>query len=175
MAPTLGGDLEAMSRCETARQALAFVRRHGVVLASAKGSAPCLTEAITGAPIRGSWWAHAESHRIFALLEAVAASEDVLVCRLVEGKVTYVHRRLWPALVRVAERFAPAQVAQVREEHTATGRHVTRAMPFPLWVPANVATAAKTIGEPTAEAVFGAWMLQSTPVAGRSLRRKRSQ
>lgn len=55
----------------TAEEALAFVREHGVVLASAKGPAPRLTEAIVGEPIRGSWWAHAQSHYIYAILQAV--------------------------------------------------------------------------------------------------------
>jgi hypothetical protein len=30
------------------------------------------------------------------------AAADVLVCRLVAGKITYVHRRLWPAVHRLA-------------------------------------------------------------------------
>lgn len=36
-----------MTRCTTAEEALAFIREHGVVLASAKGAAPRLTEAIS--------------------------------------------------------------------------------------------------------------------------------
>jgi len=34
----------------------------------------------------------------------------VLVCKLVDGKITYVHRRLWPALVRLAARFRKEQL-----------------------------------------------------------------
>ena len=142
----------------SARQALAFVRKHGVVLASAKGSAPRLTEAIVGEPIRGSWWAHAQGRRIFAVLSAVSESEDVLVCRLVDGKITLVHRRLWPALVRLSKRFTPAQLAQVREEHTPSGRHVSRSVPFPRWVPTEVAEQGKTIDEQDALAAFGGWV-----------------
>jgi hypothetical protein len=134
---------------------LAFIREHGVVLASAKGAAPRLTEAIVGEPIKGSWWAHAQSHRIWAILEAVTESEEVLVCRLAGGKITLVHRRLWPALVRLAGRFAPEQLAQVRQEHTPSGHHVSREVPFPQWVPPDVAAQAETIGEPEALAVFG--------------------
>ena len=65
-----------MSKCATAEEALAFVRERGIVLASAKGTAPRLTEAIIGEPIKGSWWAHAQSHQIFAILEAVTESEQ---------------------------------------------------------------------------------------------------
>ena len=143
-----------MTRCTTAEEALAFIREHGVVLASAKGAAPCLTEAIVGEPIKGSWWGHPQSHRIWAILEAVTESEEVLVCRLVGGKITLVHRRLWPALVRLAGLFAPEQLAQVRQEHTPSGRHVSHAVPFPQWVPPDVAAQAETIGEQEALAVF---------------------
>src|SRR2546430_5619779 len=111
-----------MSTCATAEEALAFVREHGVVLASAKGPAPRLTEAIVGEPIKGSWWAHAQSHHIYSILQAVATSEQVLVCRVINGNVTLVHRRLWPALVRLANRFAPERLAQVHEQHTPSGR-----------------------------------------------------
>ena len=141
-----------------ARQARAFVRKHGVVLASAQGNAPRLTEAITGEPIRGSWWAHPQGRRIFSILSAVSESKDVLVCRLIDGKITLVHRRLWPALVRVSKRFTPAQLAQVREEHTPSGRHVSHAVPFPRWVPEEIAKQAKTIDEQDALAAFVAWV-----------------
>ena len=147
-----------MTRCATAEEALAFVREHGVILASAKGTVPRLTEAIAGEPISGSWWAHPKSHRIFAILGSVSDSDQVLVCRLINGKVTLVHRRLWPALVRIASRLAPEQIAQVREEHTPSGRHVSRVVPFPEWVPPGVSAEANAIDEHAALAVFGAWL-----------------
>ncbi len=148
----------ALIKCMTAAQALDFVREHGVVLASAKGAVPRLTEAIIGEPIRGSWWAHARGREIFAVLQAVSASEQVLVCRLVDGKITLVHRRLWPALVHLASRFAPAQLAQVREEHTVSGRHVNHEIAFPQWVPADVVRLAKKIRVDEALAAFGPWL-----------------
>jgi hypothetical protein len=134
---------------------LAFVRRHGVVLASAKGPVPSLAEAIAGGPIRGSWWAHPKGREIFRALQAVHDSDEVLVCRLVDGKVTFVHSDLWPALVRAAGRFSAAQLAQVREEHTAKGHHATRKVPFPKWVPAEVRAAAARLTEAEALARLG--------------------
>jgi hypothetical protein len=139
----------------TAAEAMAFVREQGVVLVSGKGAVPRLTEVIVGEPIKGSWWAHPKSHQIFATLQAVTNSKEILVCRLVDGKVTLVHRRLWPALVRVAGRFRPDQIAQVREEHMPSGRHETRVVPFPKWVPAEVKEEAKSISEPEALAALG--------------------
>src|SRR6516165_2472749 len=79
-----------------------FVARHGVVLASAKGPVPNIAEAVAGEPVRGSWWGHKKGSEIFRALSALADSGDVLCFRLVAGKITFVHRRLWAALVRVA-------------------------------------------------------------------------
>ena len=141
-----------------AKEALAFVRQHGVVLVAAKGTAPRLTEAIVGEDIKGSWWAHSKSHHIYAILGAVLDSDQVLACRLIDGKMTLVHRRFWPSLVRLAKRFTPEQLAQVREEHTPSGRHASRVVPFPQWVPPKVLTLAKAVDEQQALAVFGAWV-----------------
>jgi len=131
----------------TVQGAAAFVRRHGVVLVSAKGPAPNLVEAIAGEPIRGSWWGHPKGKLIFSILGEVTDSPDVLVCRLVGGKLTLVHRRLWPALARVAKRVAPGRAARVIQEHTPSGKHVNRAIPFPDWLPAEAARAAERLSE----------------------------
>jgi hypothetical protein len=154
----------------TSAAALAFVREHGVVLVSAKGAAPRLTEAIAGEPIKGSWWGHPLGHHIFAILGEVTDSNEVLVCRLLDGKVTLVHRRLWPALVRLAGSFAPQQIAQVREEHSATGRHLTRELAFPKWVPPEIRQQAMTLSEDEARSALAPW----TQAAGKTPSRKRS-
>ena len=138
--------------------ALAFVEANGVVLVSAKGTAPRLVEAIAGEPISGNWWSHPSAKKIYRVLAEVCDSQQVLVCRMINGKITLVHRRLWPALVRLAERFAAKQIAQVREEHTASGRHITSEVPFPQWVPPDVAQQAKVVGEDEALALFMAWL-----------------
>ena len=72
----------------SADNALAFIEEHGAVLVAARGPAPRLVEAILGEPITGSWWAHPHSHGIFAVLQALGESSDLLQCRLVDGKVT---------------------------------------------------------------------------------------
>jgi hypothetical protein len=120
------------------KQGLAFVKRHGVVLQAARGPVPSLAEEIAGGPIRGSWWGHPKGHEIFRVAEAISESDEVLVCKLVEGKLTYVHRRLWPALVRLASRFEKKRLAKVWNEHTRTGAHRSRVTAFPGWVPSDV-------------------------------------
>jgi hypothetical protein len=142
----------------TWREALAFVRKHGVVLESARGPVPSLAEAIAGGPIRGGWWSHPSSHLIFEVTRAVRDSEQVLVCRAVQGKVTFVHRRLWPALVRSASRLPKSSLARIREVHTASGRHVVRSRAFPSWVPAPVRSQASRLSEAQARQALGAWV-----------------
>jgi hypothetical protein len=137
--------------------ALDFVRRHGVVLASARGPVPSLAEAVAGAAIRGSWWSHPRARAIFQALEQIAARPEVLVCRLLGGKRTFVHRRLWPALVRVADRFPRARIARVIEEHTERGHHRARLIPFPDWVPQAVRKAARNLSESRALRALGEW------------------
>lgn len=144
-------------------EALAFVRRHGIVLASAKGNAPRLIEAILGESISGNWWTHSRGPFIYNVLSTVCDSEDVLVCRLLGGKVTLVHRRLWPALVRAAHRFDARQLAHVRDEHLPSGRHARKEVAFPLWVPASVHARAARLSEEEALAALGAAVTWGLP------------
>ncbi len=94
-----------------AKQALAWVKRWGIAVESAHAGVPSLAQVIAGEPLRGSWWAHPKGDEIFLLSRAIRRSPDVLVCRLVDGKITYVHRRMWPALVSMAGRFSKQRLA----------------------------------------------------------------
>ena len=62
---------------------------------------PSATACIAGAAIRGSWWGHPAGKLIFETLTRI--EDSVAWAKLVLGKETLVHRRLWPALVAVAE------------------------------------------------------------------------
>ena len=143
----------------TADEALSFIREHGIVLASAKGPIPRLADAIAGESIRGSWWAHPKSHQIFDVFRSISDSPDILVCRLVNRKVTFVHRRLWPALVRLANHLPADQLSQIHEEHTPSGHHVTRSIPFPAWVPHQVIEEANGLSMQEAQHALGPWLL----------------
>ena len=124
---------------------LAALVEHGMLLESARGPLPNVAALVAGEPIKGSWWAHPRSHEIYATLNALVDSPDVVRMRLVGGKVTLVHRRLWPALVRVADRFPAERVAVLHEEHTASGAHRVREQPLPEWVPDDVRTSAAAL------------------------------
>lgn len=142
----------------TPRAALAFIRRHGVVLEAAKGAEPSLAEEIAGGPIRGGWWAHPQGHAIYELTEKVRDSSAVLTCTLAKGRITYIHERLWPAFVRIADELPAGALDQVREVHTASGRHRRQDVRFPKWVPAPVLAEAKSLSKRDARAQVAVWL-----------------
>jgi len=135
-----------------------FVEEHGVVLESGRGPRPILADAIAGEPIKGSWLKHRKAREIFRATRAVRDCDQLLVCRLVGGKITYVHRRLWPAIVRVANSLDKKALAALREEHTPTGAHRVHAIPFPRWVPQDIRQAAKNISLEAARLQLGEWI-----------------
>lgn len=126
---------------------VAAVRRHGVLLESARGVIPSLAELVAGEVIRGSWWSHPKSHEIFHAINRAAGSAAIARTRLVGGKVTLVHRRLWPALVRLADRFPPGALDTVSEVHRPSGAHQKVVVPFPDWVPSGTTQAASALNE----------------------------
>lgn len=105
----------------TGPEVLNFVAEHGVVLLTARGRLPSLVEVIAGERIAGSLAASPHRRRVEYLLQALEDSGQVITCRLLGGKVTVVHRRLWAALVRLEERLGD-RVQVLAQEREADGR-----------------------------------------------------
>jgi hypothetical protein len=126
---------------------MALLNKCGMLLESARGPIPSVAELVAGEPISGSWWAHPSSHEIYRVINELADSPDVVRLRLVNGKITLVHRRVWPALVRVSDRFPPARLAAITEEHTSSGAHRKIETSFPDWVPGDVIDTAALLTE----------------------------
>ena len=139
-------------------EAMKIIKHHGVVLEAAKGPVPNLAEIVAGERIRGSWWGHPQGQQIFFLTRSIRERQDVLVCRLVEGKITYVHRRLWPALACLADHFEKEHLAAIREVHTAMGKHKVQTTSFSDWVPPAVLKEAKELTEDEALSQLGGWV-----------------
>ena len=134
-------------------QALAFVERHGIVLESARhATLPSIAQAIAGKPVRGSWWGHPQGREIFAVTRALRGSPQILTCRIVDSHISFVHERLWPALARLADHFAPERIARLQDVHTMRGRHRVDEVAFPLWLPVHVAAEAGRLDVAEAEA-----------------------
>lgn len=90
------------ARITTPEEAFALLRRTKLVTLTSSGTGvPSLVEAVAGGPIKGSWWSHRDAKVIYALACALDESPDVLSTTIVAGRVTFVHRGLWPALHRI--------------------------------------------------------------------------
>lgn len=98
--------------------ALDHLTRDGLLLLH-DAARPSLTTMVAGAPVRGSWWGHARGGDIFATASALEDRPDVLVVKLLDRKVTFVHRRLWPALIAVGGARALWQLAGLDADATA--------------------------------------------------------
>jgi hypothetical protein len=71
---------------------------------------PSVCSLITGTPLRGSWWSHPLAQTIFQVKEKLEDHPDVLITKLVSGKVTLVHRNLWPEIVAIGTSNEPWQM-----------------------------------------------------------------
>ncbi len=129
-----------------------LIEEHGILLQSARGPVPNIPELVVGEKIRGSWWAHPDHDEIFTVLNQAVIPGMVVRMRLIGGKITLVHRRLWPAIARLADQFDPEQLAVIDEEHTAAGAHRKTIRPFPQWVPAEVLEEARKLSDADARA-----------------------
>ena len=95
-------------------RALVVLARDGLLLES-DGSLPSVSGLLVGGPIRGSWWAHPKAAEIYNTAQHLSERSDVLVTKLISGKVTYIHRRLWPALLSAATSRESWQLTSLSE------------------------------------------------------------
>ena len=87
---------------------LRAVEQNGLLL-QADSKLPSVVTLLVGEPVRGSWWGHPMGDAIHIVNTKLKEHPDVIATRLVSGKVTYVHRRAWPALFGVVLSGEPWQ------------------------------------------------------------------
>jgi hypothetical protein len=88
---------------------LAELRAVGLLMAASDKQRSVAT-IVAGEPIGGSWWGHPAGKAIYAVTGRLFGHKDVLAVKLVDGKVTLVHRSLWPDLLAMATCGGPWQV-----------------------------------------------------------------
>ncbi len=86
---------------KTPNDALVLLRRQIVLPMTAVDGFRSLVGEVAGGPVRGSWWGHPKGGLMYDLANALHNSRDVLMAKLLDGKVTFIHRSLWPSLLRV--------------------------------------------------------------------------
>ena len=86
------------------------MRRYGLLLES-DPRLPSVVSLIAGKPIRGSWWGHPSGGAIYNESNKLADRTDVVVLKLLNGKVTFVLDKLWPHVYAVGTCGEPWQVS----------------------------------------------------------------
>jgi hypothetical protein len=66
-----------------------------------------------------SWWAHPEAKQMYGLSCGLRDHPDVLMVKLVSGKLTFVHRPLWAAIVAIGTAREPWQMDGLSKEAKA--------------------------------------------------------
>ena len=81
---------------------LSQLKKFGVLLESDL-HLPSVCTLVAGEAMRGSWWSHPMSNYIFAVNEQLEDNPDVLLTKLISGKVTFVHRKLWSSIYAIGK------------------------------------------------------------------------
>ena len=81
-------------------EALGQLALHGLLLKS-DPKLPSVITLVAGEPVRGSWWGHPMGNQMFHLLESLEDHEDAALVKLVSGKDTFVHKRLFSHLASI--------------------------------------------------------------------------
>ncbi len=107
-------------KCDEVRREL---ERLGLLLLQDK-KLPSVATIFAGQPMAGSWWGHPLGREMFRCLASL--EDEALATRLINRKVTFVHKRLWPAL-------AASGIAIEYDVHTESGRHEKRVESSKAW------------------------------------------
>jgi hypothetical protein len=93
----------------------AKLKEHGLLLQT-DANLPNVCALVAGAPVRGSWWAHPRSHEIFRANCELAEHPDVLVNKLISGKITYLHRALWSTVIAIGRARESWQIERLSHD-----------------------------------------------------------
>lgn len=93
----------------TAEDVLDYLRKVGVLLETDRRF-PSITGIMVREAIKGSWWSHPMANEIYLLSQRLIHHPDTIFLKLLSGKATYVHRRLWPELIAIATAHEPWQL-----------------------------------------------------------------
>jgi hypothetical protein len=87
---------------------------------------PSIVSLVAGKPIAGSWWGHPSGGAIYREANRLADRSDVVCMKLLNGKVTFVHKTLWPHVYAVGTCGEPWQVNGLKAASQNLLKHVRR-------------------------------------------------
>jgi hypothetical protein len=77
---------------------------------------PSVVSLVAGKPIRGSWWGHPSGAAIYRETNKLADRSDVVVLKLLNGKVTFVLDKFWPHAYAVGRCGEPWQIRGMKPQ-----------------------------------------------------------
>ena len=93
-------------------QAIELLEEIGLLLV--RGSEiPDVCRLVTGKEFKGSWWSNPAAHQIFNVNERLEDHRDVTLAKLISGKVTFIHRKLWPQLFTLGTQRSDWQLSDL--------------------------------------------------------------
>ena len=98
------------------------LEKRGLLLL-ADNTLPSVVSVIAGRPITGSWWSAPAGKLIYNTANELEEHQNVVVVKLLSGKLTFIHGKLWPALIMIGNAkenwqirdLAPASKAILRK------------------------------------------------------------
>lgn len=85
------------------------IERTGLILES-DPRLPTVANFVAGEAVRGSWWGHPVGHEIHEITGILVRHPDICPLKFVSRKTTFLHRKLWPSLLALAEAREPWQL-----------------------------------------------------------------
>src|SRR5688572_446734 len=83
--------------CQSSLELLEVIEARGL-LPMHDANTLSATSILAKEPVHGSWWSHPKANEMYRVISEIDEHHDVTVVKLLGGKLTFVHRRLWPAL-----------------------------------------------------------------------------
>lgn len=110
---------------KTANQVLRSLQTGGLLLLHDKAF-PSVASLVTDETLSASWWSHPRATDVFRVVSEIVKHPDVLLCKLVDGKVTFVHKELWPAVLAIGLAREPWQTRGLSKRASALLDQVER-------------------------------------------------
>lgn len=86
------------------------------LLLSSDSKFPSVSDLVIGPGVNGPWWSHPNAHEMYRLVCELSSHPDVLTAKLISGKVTLIHRSMWPAVFAIGTAREPWQMSALTKE-----------------------------------------------------------
>ncbi|TPI21094.1 hypothetical protein [Mesorhizobium sp. B4-1-1] len=84
------------------KDAKIYLESHGLIPLSPAEGLVSLVDLILGPGVTGNWWGHDRANDAYNAYSALANDPNVIVVKLIDYKVTLVHRNIWNPIFKIA-------------------------------------------------------------------------